>query len=52
MNSAVVLSVLGTLLRFQGAIMLIPLLVAVYYNESTMPFIVGIVLTEWMCIVI
>lgn len=46
MNSAVVLSVLGTLLRFQGAIMLIPLLVAVYYNESTMPFIVGIVLTE------
>lgn len=48
MNSAVVLSVLGTLLRFQGAIMLIPLLVAVYYNEYTMPFIVGIVLTE-MC---
>jgi len=46
MNSAVVLSVLGTLLRFQGAIMLLPLLVAVYYNESTMPFIVGIVLTE------
>lgn len=46
MNSAVVLSVLGTLLRFQGAIMLIPLLVAVYYNEYTMPFIVGIVLTE------
>lgn len=46
MNSAVVLSVLGTLLRFQGAIMLIPLLVAVYYNESTMPFIVGIVLAE------
>ncbi|WP_298684920.1 TrkH family potassium uptake protein [uncultured Methanomethylovorans sp.] len=48
MNSAVVLSVLGTLLRFQGAIMLIPLLVAVYYNESTMPFVFGIVLTE-MC---
>lgn len=46
MNSAVVLSVLGTLLRFQGIIMIIPLLVAVYYNESTMPFIVGIVLTE------
>ncbi|MCC7576783.1 MAG: TrkH family potassium uptake protein [Methanomethylovorans sp.] len=46
MNSAVVLSVLGTLLRFQGAMMLIPLLVALYYNESTMPFIVGIALTE------
>lgn len=46
MNSAVVLSVLGTLLRFQGSMMLIPLLVALYYNESTIPFIVGIVLTE------
>ncbi|MGB3907546.1 MAG: TrkH family potassium uptake protein [Methanomethylovorans sp.] len=46
MNLAIVLSVLGTLLRFQGYIMLIPLLVALYYHESTIPFLIGIILTE------
>jgi trk system potassium uptake protein TrkH len=46
MNSKVILSVLGTLLRFLGLVMIIPLLVAVYYHESLIPFLVGITLTE------
>ncbi|WP_370573788.1 TrkH family potassium uptake protein [Methanomethylovorans sp.] len=46
MNSKVILSVLGTLLRFLGLMMIIPLLVALYYHESLLPFLIGITLTE------
>ncbi|WP_370576070.1 TrkH family potassium uptake protein [Methanomethylovorans sp.] len=46
MNSKVILSVLGTLLRFLGLMMIIPLLVALYYRESLLPFLIGITLTE------
>jgi trk system potassium uptake protein TrkH len=46
MNSKVVLSVLGTLLRFLGIMMLFPLILALYYDESPIPFVAGIVLTE------
>ncbi len=46
MNLKVILSVLGTLLRFLGLMMIVPLLLAFYYHESPFPFIVGIGLTE------
>ncbi|WP_406659728.1 TrkH family potassium uptake protein [Methanolobus sp. ZRKC3] len=45
MNYGIVLNVLGGLLRFLGIIMTIPLLVAVYYNESLLPFILAIAIT-------
>lgn len=46
MNHKVIFSVLGILLRFLGLIMIVPLLVALYYNESPVPFLAGISLTE------
>lgn len=46
MNSKVILSVLGTLLRFLGIMMIVPLLVALYYHEALLPFLAGITLTE------
>lgn len=46
MNQKVILSVLGTLLRFLGLMMIVPLLVAFYYHESPLPFLIGIGLTE------
>ena len=45
MNYKIVLNVLGGLLRFLGLIMVVPLLVAYYYNESLYPFIVAVVIT-------
>jgi trk system potassium uptake protein TrkH len=41
----VVLHVLGGLLRFLGAIMIIPLLVALYYGDSPYPFLVAVIVT-------
>ncbi|MCC7576426.1 MAG: TrkH family potassium uptake protein [Methanomethylovorans sp.] len=46
MNLKVILSVLGTLLRFLGLMMVVPLLLAFYYHESPFPFLVGICLAE------
>jgi trk system potassium uptake protein TrkH len=46
MNSKVILSVLGTLLRFLGLMMIVPLLLALYYHESSVPFLIGMGLTE------
>ena len=46
MNSKVILNVLGTLLRFLGLMMIVPLILAFYYHESPVPFLVGIGLTE------
>ena len=45
MNYKIVLNVLGGLLRFLGLIMVVPLLVAYYYDESLYPFIVAVVVT-------
>ena len=45
MNYKIVLNVLGGLLRFLGLIMVVPLLVAYYYDESLYPFIVAVVIT-------
>lgn len=45
MNLGVVLHVLGGLLRFLGAIMIIPLLVAVYYGDSPYPFLISVIVT-------
>lgn len=45
MNFNVVLHVLGGLLRFLGAIMIIPLLVALYYGDSPYPFLVSVIFT-------
>ena len=45
MNNKIVLNVLGGLLRFLGLIMVVPLLVAYYYDESLYPFIVAVLLT-------
>lgn len=46
MNSKVILSVLGTLLRFLGLMMIVPLLLALYYHENPLPFLAGMGLTE------
>ena len=45
MNNKIVLNVLGGLLRFLGLIMVVPLLVAYYYDESLYPFIVAVLIT-------
>ena len=45
MNYKIVLNVLGGLLRFLGLIMVVPLLVAYYYDESLYPFIVAVLIT-------
>ncbi|MBW6470654.1 MAG: TrkH family potassium uptake protein [Methanosarcinaceae archaeon] len=45
MSFKIVLNVLGGLLRFLGVIMIIPLLVAYYYDESLYPFIVAVAVT-------
>ena len=52
MNFAVVLNVLGSLLRFLGLIMAIPLLVAFYYGEPLLPFAVAIVITGTVGVVL
>lgn len=46
MNFKIVLNMLGTLLQFLGLTMILPLIVALYYNESPMPFVIGIIITE------
>ncbi|MDY0387354.1 MAG: TrkH family potassium uptake protein [Methanolobus sp.] len=45
MNHGVVLNVLGALLRFLGAIMVVPLLVALYYGDSLYPFLAAVIIT-------
>ncbi|WP_094227862.1 TrkH family potassium uptake protein [Methanolobus psychrotolerans] len=45
MNYSVILNVLGGLLRFLGAIMLVPLCVAVYYGDSLYPFLAAVIIT-------
>ncbi len=45
MNHGVILNVLGGLLRFLGAIMIIPLLVALYYGDSLYPFLAAVIIT-------
>ncbi|WP_321429106.1 TrkH family potassium uptake protein [uncultured Methanolobus sp.] len=45
MKYEVILNVLGGLLRFLGAIMILPLLVAVYYGDSLYPFLVAVSIT-------
>ena len=45
MNHGVILNVLGGLLRFLGAIMIIPLLVSFYYGDPLYPFLVAVVIT-------
>ncbi len=45
MNHGVILNVLGRLLRFLGAIMLLPLLVAIYYGDSLYPFLTAVIIT-------
>ncbi len=52
MNYKIVLNVLGGLLRFLGLIMVVPLLVAYYYDESLYPFIVAVALTGFTGIVL
>ena len=52
MNYKIVLNVLGGLLRFLGLIMVVPLLVAYYYDESLYPFIVAVVLTGFTGIIL
>jgi trk system potassium uptake protein TrkH len=45
MNKAVIFNVIGGVLRFLGLVMMIPLLVAVYYNEPLLPFAVAVAIT-------
>ncbi|WP_407357092.1 TrkH family potassium uptake protein [Methanolobus sp. WCC5] len=45
MNYGVILNVLGGLLRFLGAIMIVPLLVAIYYGDPLAPFLVAVIIT-------
>lgn len=45
MNFAIILNVLGNLLRFLGLIMVVPLLVAFHYGDSLLPFAVAILIT-------
>ncbi|WP_319508334.1 TrkH family potassium uptake protein [uncultured Methanolobus sp.] len=45
MNYGVILNVLGGLLRFLAAIMLVPLFVALYYGDSLYPFLAAIIIT-------
>jgi len=45
LNHGVVLNVLGALLRFLGAIMVVPLLVALYYGDSLYPFLAAVIIT-------
>lgn len=52
MNYKIILNVLGGLLRFLGLIMVVPLLVAYYYDESLYPFIVAVVLTGFTGIIL
>ena len=52
MNYKIILNVLGGLLRFLGMIMVVPLLVAYYYDESLYPFIIAIILTGFTGIVL
>jgi trk system potassium uptake protein TrkH len=52
MNYKIVFNVLGGLLRFLGLLMVVPLLVAYYYDESLYPFIVAVVLTGFTGIVL
>jgi trk system potassium uptake protein TrkH len=52
MNYAIILNVLGNLLRFLGLVMVVPLLVAFYYGDSLLPFAVAILVTGVLGIVI
>lgn len=52
MNYKIILNVLGGLLRFLGLIMVVPLLVAYYYDESLYPFIIAVVLTGFTGIIL
>jgi len=45
MNKAVIFNVLGGVLQFLGLSMIVPLLVAVYYNEPLLPFAAAVVIT-------
>ena len=45
MKYEVILNVLGGLLRFLGAIMILPLLVAIYYGDSLYPFLTAVAIT-------
>ncbi|MBP1908921.1 TrkH family potassium uptake protein [Methanolobus bombayensis] len=45
MKYGVILNVLGALLRFLGAIMLVPLIVAIYYGDSLYPFLIAVTIT-------
>ncbi|MDG6244813.1 MAG: TrkH family potassium uptake protein [Methanolobus sp.] len=45
MNKGVIFNVLGGLLRFLGAIMVVPLLVALYYGDPLSPFLVPVIIT-------
>ena len=52
MNYKIVFNILGVLLRFLGLIMVVPLLVAYYYDESLYPFIVAVAVTGFTGIVL
>ncbi|MDF1533631.1 MAG: TrkH family potassium uptake protein [Methanosarcinaceae archaeon] len=52
MSFKIVLNVLGGLLRFLGMIMVVPLLVAYYYDESLYPFIVAVAVTGFTGIIL
>jgi trk system potassium uptake protein TrkH len=44
-NKSIIFNVLGGLLRFLGLVMVIPLLVAVYYNDPLLPFAAAVIIT-------
>ncbi len=46
MNYRMILHLLGTILSIEGALMLVPLFVSLYYGESITAFLITIILTE------